>query len=357
MPVLAMSGNAPKVEVFWNTKISMQFSRQSAEARALPMMMHTCCACRPITPDKHSCPTGGCPVKVGCCGCLACVGRPLQCPDCLVKYEMRWVYETGSGLTSIGRDRRHVEVRCLPDDVHSLFNTAAQVHGKDDCGTSVVLLGYLGDAFCASCCQGETSHSGPCGSTLGLHRDRGDGKNSQQASPNTTICIGHTRTLSMVLKSPCPNPTEVPNSTELFELGHGAAFVLEPEDEVVLPRQIEGRVGLGAYYHGMVDPLSAGQISAGFVVREISTTREVDTKTNLCIVSRQDREFLHQPPPKGYGLQRKYHPNKGTGNKASRADFFDAAQMHWRGEAVMKYCKHVAPLLEKAMKDPEWCLS
>ena len=50
-------------------------------------------------------------------------------------------------------------------------------------------------------------------------------------------------------------------------LGEGSVFRLDPQDEMRLPRVVDGSVFRGAFFHGMRQGLPAGQISCGFVFR------------------------------------------------------------------------------------------
>jgi hypothetical protein len=165
--------------------------------------------------------------------------------------------------------------------------------------TSCVWVCYLGEDMCAKCTLGLDHGSKECASTLGYHRDRGDGGNSQGAAPNWTLSVGHPRTLSMQLKLEHPwygnklqdhkdaPPLDIP-------LVAGSIFRLDPQDEVRHPRMVNGESFRGAFYHGMRQGLPAGQISCGFVFRCVQSTRDVACSTR-CVIPRMHEVLTRSP--------------------------------------------------------------
>ena len=165
--------------------------------------------------------------------------------------------------------------------------------------TSCVWVCYLGEDMCAKCTLGLDHGSKECASTLGYHRDRGDGGNSQGAAPNWTLSVGHPRTLSMQLKLEHPwygnklqdhkdaPPLDIP-------LVAGSIFRLDPQDEVRHPRMVNGEAFRGAFYHGMRQGLPAGQISCGFVFRCVQSTRDVACSTR-CVIPRMHEVLTRSP--------------------------------------------------------------
>ena len=113
--------------------------------------------------------------------------------------------------------------------------------------TSGVWICYLGEDMCAKCALG-LEHGVKAHSTkLAFHRDRGDSGNSQCAAANLTLNVGATRYLSMQLRLEHPGyttlvpPPDWPLSD--FPMSAGTVFKLHPEDEVRLPREMDGEVG------------------------------------------------------------------------------------------------------------------
>ena len=154
--------------------------------------------------------------------------------------------------------------------------------------TSCVWVCYLGEDMCAKCALGLQHGAKVCASTIGFHRDRGDGGNSQGAAPNWTISVGDSRTLSMQLRLEHPwygNEMQVHKDAPPIDipLGAGSIFRLDPQDEVRHPRMVDGEVFRGAFYHGMRHGLQSGQISCGFVFRCVQSTRDVACSTRCLI--------------------------------------------------------------------------
>ena len=101
------------------------------------------------------------------------------------------MYETGSGVGSVGRDPGHWEVRPFTRAQEAaaqlLDMMTPQAHQPlQPPLRSCVVVGYLGASFCAACALGKPHGSKQCGSVLHHHRDNGAGANSQQSTPNHT---------------------------------------------------------------------------------------------------------------------------------------------------------------------------
>ena len=103
--VIAPMANRPRAEIFFNAKLSVQFSRATAGARySTPQpqwaLCPACISCNNLDSEQHrqcsSCGPGA--------GCSKCVGKQLSCPSCQRTFAREWTYETGSGRGSIGRD-------------------------------------------------------------------------------------------------------------------------------------------------------------------------------------------------------------------------------------------------------------
>lgn len=154
--------------------------------------------------------------------------------------------------------------------------------------TSCIWLCYLGEDMCANCALGLEHGAKTHSTTLGYHRDRGDSSNSQCAAANLTLNVGATRYLSMQLRVEHPGySTLVPAlDCEPFPMSSGTVFRLHPGDELRLPREMEGEVYTGAFFHGMQYELPAGQISCGFVFRVVDHARDVDIESH-CVIPTQ----------------------------------------------------------------------
>ena len=190
--------------------------------------------------------------------------------------------------------------------------------------TSCVWVCYLGEDLCAKCVLEMPHGSKVCASTLAYHRDRGDGGNSQSHAANFTVSVGHTRRLSMQLKLEHPGYQQM----QLHEdappvdilLGEGSVFRLDPQDEMRLPRVVDGSVFRGAFFHGMRQGLPAGQISCGFVFRCVDETRDVTCDTRRVIpLAREVR---------------------------TRTPAYDTAEERWRGQAPQ-----YAALVQKRVRE------
>ena len=100
LAVISPMGNPPGPELFFNTKISLQFSRcrqvtGQSEGHAQVALCESCIG-KTSLDSRCSCGARG--------GCDLCIGKLLQCPKCSVKFSRQWTYETGSGRSSINRD-------------------------------------------------------------------------------------------------------------------------------------------------------------------------------------------------------------------------------------------------------------
>lgn len=109
MSIMSPHGNTPQSEIFFNTKLSVQFTRAGPPpgAAARIQMVLLCPSCvgkKDFDSWLHE--------RCGSCrtGCGDCVGRQCWCPSCRCTFTRRWTYETGSGRSSVGRDIQ----RCAP---------------------------------------------------------------------------------------------------------------------------------------------------------------------------------------------------------------------------------------------------
>ena len=298
MSINAPFANEPKPEALLNTKaVVAQYSITAAEARAASQGgSRACLACHDEARGAGSrgehCDAGG----ADCAGCVACVGRLFSCPSCGRGFTMRWAYETGSGTASIGRDPSRFAVHEMPPTLcHTLHalersrSAGSPLYAHNNC----VLIAYTGADFCAGCalgggCQQTAggSRSKKCHSILNMHQDRGGGSNSQGVSANVTVNVGDPRTLSVELcdaDNKWPLDGNVPASFTFME---GSVFELHPDDETHQPRldAATGECVQGTYRHGMITPIEAGSVSAGYVYRQAIRAREVDVSTNFVVL-------------------------------------------------------------------------
>lgn len=218
--------------------------------------------------------------------------------------------------------------------------------------TSVVQVGYLGDAFCAKCLLDIPNHGevDSHGSLLGYHRDRGDGGNSQKPSPFGTFSVGSERVLSMQLRTWRPDAQPIPGTECSFRLTAGSGFLLQSSDEERLGRDVCGTVVEGAWFHGMQTELKGACASVGYVVREVNVVKEVCMHTDVCLLSRADVAHLNGSPSKAFGLSRSEWPpfDHSVRKKPSRAAFLDQARDVWVAQADT-YADKVTPLLMVAL--------
>jgi len=119
-----------------------------------------------------------------------------------------------------------------------------------------------------------------------MHQDRGGGSNSQGVSANVTVNVGDPRTLSVELcdaDNMWPLDCNVPASFTFME---GSVFELHPDDETHQLRldAATGECVQGTYRHGMITPIEAGSVSAGYVYRQAIRAREVDVSTNFVVL-------------------------------------------------------------------------
>lgn len=104
LAVLRPQSNPPAAEVFFNTKVSVQFARRSGhECSAAPAHPAICDRCA-AEGQEEATRRGRCASCADPMGCPSCVGKPMECPSCGQAFVRQWAYETGSGRSSIGRD-------------------------------------------------------------------------------------------------------------------------------------------------------------------------------------------------------------------------------------------------------------
>ena len=267
MDIVAMSGNDPRPEVMFNTKLSFQFSRRHRSGDQATDEHKTCTHClklsgEPVTSRQA---VGGC----------------YTCPRCLVRFTCKWMYETGSALYSIGRNPRQFRVLDFTDEMEEMVATWEAESGHVQEFNNIVLVMYCGGDMCAHCALGVSHGQVQCGSVLGFHRDNGSGANSQvQRAINRTLNIGHPRKLSMELRQYQGGEKwlSVEGSRVDFALGDGTEFVLDTRDEELSNRCIsdgEEVVSQSAWFHGMQSPVDVADISCGYVARHASHIGDV----------------------------------------------------------------------------------
>ena len=360
----------PQIE--FNTKLSWQHSRQHPDAAAAPQRLHRLCpGCWDgCLPRGAHCDHGG----AACTGCNSCVGRQFCCPACCRIFESRWMYETGSGVGSVGRDPGHWEVRPFTRAQEAaaqlLDMMTPQAHQPlQPPLRSCVVVGYLGASFCAACALGKPHGSKQCGSVLHHHRDNGAGANSQQSTPNHTLSVGAARPLDMQLRLPHSSGgicgagiggggghTYSTFSTGAghgagrdFTLEHGTHFYLDPRDEMHLPRAVgDGSVAYGSYFHGMTTEVQEDSISMGCVFRCVASSAEVDVGTNHVILHQAaQRAFVTRRMHKGLNNQ----PPWAHGFKGTRAQAVWLARQHWQQSEARPYAAAMSGKLVTALAD------
>ena len=353
MALQAPMGNFPQPPVFYNTKLSRQHSRPGVHALLEPQGDHRLChACWDGLRERGAqCSNGG----SSCSGCDYCLGRMFSCPSCGVNFELRVAYESGSGMSSIGRAPDQFEVHTFTSAMEVAAQHLEQEHGLARRLQSCVLVAYLGSDFCASCALKLPHGSKRCGSTLHWHRDRGGGGNSQESTPNITLSVGAARTLSMELRLPPRHSPRGggssytlgvgPDMEAQFELLHGSEFVLEPQDEEQLPRSLGGGdTAIGSFFHAMESEVAAGAVSCGLVFRDVWASAEVDVRTDRVIMSPQQRNQLQAHLHKGYNNQ----PVWAKGFRGSHAEALELARGWWSSRAA-EYSAFMRPRLAAAL--------
>lgn len=358
MPVLSPMGNWPRPEVFFNTAVKRQHSRPCPAARAAPQgLMRLCVGCwSGAGPRGAQCAIGG-----QCCpGCVRCVGRAFLCPACGVTFERRWVYESGSGIASIGRSPDRFEVfpfTSAQESAAQKLDEAVRLRAQPDeeqvALRSCVQVAYLGAAFCAACALGHPHGSKQCGSVLHMHKDRAGGGNSQAASPNHTLSVGAPRSLRMELRLPHAGVSGLyttgagPGTEAQFVLAHGSEFTLEPRDEELLPRMVgDGSIAMGSFFHGMESEVGAQSVSCGLVFRAVTGSAEVDVASNYII---QARSSSHQLETRcllrGLANQPSWVPK---GFKGTRAQALALTRLWWTRHAPV-YAAKIQSVLSQAL--------
>lgn len=255
LPTVAPYNTEPMVEILADTKIAVQFADYNATPCGAPHVQ-LCASCRDVE-------------DVGPRAGARCW---YICPACDRHFVMSPTYETGSGRATIGRDIINFMVRPFPAELRELADWVMTNSISDGIINSIVCIILPGAHFCAKCAIGMTaSTSHVCAKHVSFHRDRGGGSNSQAATVNVTVNVGHSRTLTMALAN------DFYKAQSHFEFEHGSAFKLMPNDEIDLPRFMRKySIHMDHYLHGMVTPVEHGGISVGFVCRHVEHVREVD---------------------------------------------------------------------------------
>ena len=360
VPIIGPMGNFPKPEVLFNTPSKRQCSRPCTAARAAPQgLERLCTGCWSGAGTRGAqCAHGG----ANCAGCDSCVGRSFLCPECGSNFERRWVYESGSGIGSIGRSPDQFEVFTFT----AAQEAAAQVldvevrhrapHGPEQRPLrSCVQVAYLGAALCGACALCQPHGSKQCGTVLHAHRDRGGGVNSQAATPNHTLSVGAPRTLHMELRLPhaggggggCSYTTASGQGAEAhFVLTHGSEFTLEPRDEELLPRAVgDGSTAMGSFFHGMEREVGRHSVSCALVFRDVTSSAEVDMASNCVIQTyRARRRFETCRLPRGLANRPPWVPTAFRGTRGTRAEAFALTRQWWKKNAPLYAAKIAHPL-------------
>jgi hypothetical protein len=279
MNIVAPMGNPPRPECFFNTKLAIQYSRQPRAASALPVEEYPCFKCS-VSEDQ---------AQVG-------VGHTFRCPICSVLYTRRYVYETGSGRSSIGRNVSQFKVRPFTEEMEELA-TIWETEDPSQTYNNFVLVMYCGAAFCANCALDVDHQTKICASTLGYHRDNGDGSNSQSLhTVNRTLNVGATRTLSMELRENFDHRWGTVEGMEAeFRMRDGSEFLLDTSDEVTCTRlAFNGKRVTGAWFHGMQTPVGESDISCGYVGRNVRRINDVRLEDDVVIMKTDSGHLARQ---------------------------------------------------------------
>jgi hypothetical protein len=321
-------GNAPRAEVLLNTKLAVQYSKQTKNESELTA--RPCAACRrghgEVAGSRPEC------CEMGEGGCQLCVRQNFWCPDCGVQYARRWAYETGSGQVSVGRNPAQFRILPFTEDMDEMVArwTASTGHEYNN----IVLVTYCGASMCAhhACgLTGKAHGSIRCGTVLAMHQDNGQGggaANSQATqSVNRTLNVGAPRTLTMALQKhlphSCGRPVSHPEVS--FEMCDGTEFILDTRDEVEELRETGEGITQCSWEHGMIDPICEHSISCGYVGRNITKVRDVNLATDVVI-----------------------SPHSNGGNSERRAEF-ETGVCEWHAMCG-SYARVVHPRVEAALK-------
>ena len=113
-------------------------------------------------------------------------------------------------------------------------------------------------------------------------------KNSQIEDTVTAIlCIGDPRRLDFTLHKTTPGKIEKICKYKSFDLTHGSLFVLHPNDEKPLVRQICQKNETAFFKHSCKG-VAKGQMSLGIVFRSVSHFCQVDKSTGCAISDESD---------------------------------------------------------------------
>ena len=113
-------------------------------------------------------------------------------------------------------------------------------------------------------------------------------KNSQIEDTVTAIlCIGDTRRLDFTLHKTTPGKMEKICKYKSFDLTHGSLFVLHPNDEKPLVRQICHKNETTFFKHSCKG-VAKGRMSLGIVFRSVSHFCQVDKSTGCAISDESD---------------------------------------------------------------------
>ena len=274
--------NEATAEVMLNTKIAIQYSWVQPGWRDLTDVPRRCARCRGSDGEDEVGSRGAC-CNMGRAGCNQCVGRAYVCTTCGVRYMRRYAYETGTGVTSIGRNRSQFKVLPFTCEMHEMAEVWTREAHTAQRYNNMVLVTYCGASMCAKCACDVPHKSKICGSIVGMHQDNAQGanglNNSQAAcSVNRTLNLGATRTLTMHLAQHLGGSvgsSGIPGTEVDFSLTHGSEFVLDTVDEVKTRRSIAQGDKYCSWKHGMVTPIDDDGISCGCIGRDVTEVRDV----------------------------------------------------------------------------------
>ena len=291
MCISAPHAQNARAEVLLNTKIAVQYSMDRWDSHLLTPIKRKCARCRGS--NEEDTPGSCCPM--GSSGCAVCVGCPYVCPvlHCNAHYVRRWTYETGSGRSTVGRNRAQFKVLPFTSDMHSMVEQWNKLSPLPY--NNIVLVTYCGADMCAHCACGLREEHGSiqCASVLHMHQDNGQGGanyTTPTCAVNRTLNVGDSRTLSMELVKHLGGPCQwtIPGSEVQFELKHGSEFILDTVDEVEGMRDTRTSPTRCSWTHGMVTPVRAAGISCGFVARNVTMVRDVNLHDDVVIDAQHD---------------------------------------------------------------------
>ena len=330
MNILAPMGmRSPRAEALLNTKLSFQFSQEDSPGMNSSPVSRTCSAC---SGRLARCVCG----QEVCDGNKCAAGQRFQCDKCSTEYTIRWAYETGSGLSSIGRNPGQFQILPFTKDMEDMVKEWEADNDNAPKYNNIVLVIYCGAAMCAHCALHMEHKTIQHGTTLGFHQDLGGGANSQRAETVIrTLNLGHPRQLTMQMRA-CHGLKEdwtyVTQEDEdvHFILTDSSEFVLDASsDEATRWRPTKYGPRRCSWFHGMQTPISANDISCGLVAREVTHVREVRLSDDVVINHKQ------------------------AWSKSARQKAFQRAQILWQ-HCSATYARIVTPKVEFALSKWNW---